>query len=235
MTYREDDDALRGRVDALEAELAAAKGEIATLRGEVVATGASAQTEHSRVLGAPSRWSRVAVLPYEIDERGYEAIAKVLHMRLGMNASQVGRTLSVPGLFTLTHESGQTRIEMQADWRGNRGAIWAVGSMSTFFGGTLAAGLLADTLVAHGAASELGLIGLTAVVVLGVSSSAAALMRRQVGGAVRTRIAACEGTFAAILALSEEHRVVTRARVAPEDENEDEDENEAELARQKRA
>jgi hypothetical protein len=60
-------------------------------------------------------------LDFEIDEKGYEAVAAVVRSRLGVEVAQVGRTLSTRGdVFSLKHEGDATVIRVRGEWRNPR-------------------------------------------------------------------------------------------------------------------
>lgn len=218
MSYRGDDEALRARVSELETKLDDAQAEIARLRGERAESVASTPGTHidrSRVIGGPSRYERDAFVPHELDEAGYEAIAAVLRQRLGLNASQVGRTLTVPGVFSLAREEGGVRIRLAMDFSGLAGGVLAAPLLVGTFGALMSGGLMADILThgmgwAHTVPVDLGI----SAAAIGLSSLAALAtgvrVRRRVARTASEKLAACEGTFQAILDLAEQHAVRVR-------------------------
>lgn len=210
MSYRGDDDAQRARIVELERELDAARAQIATLRGEAPGSAPGTTLEQSRVSGGPSRYVREVTLPHAITETGYEAIAKVLRERLGKNASQVGRTLTVPGTFALTREGDGVRLRLEADWRTAAGGVLASGGLAGGFGGLVSAGLLADVLNHglgwhHTFAVDAGLTATVLALATTFTAAAAFATRRRTARGTREALAKYEGTFEAILALAAEH------------------------------
>lgn len=221
MTYRGEEDAQRARIAELEREIASKDAEIAVLRGETPPAQPGTTVEHSRIAGGPSKYAREVTLPYTISEEGYEAIAKVLRERLNLNAAQVGRTLTVPGVFALEREGEGTRIRLAADWRGMAAGVVSVGVLTAFFGTLMSAGLLVDIVnhglgVLHSASVDEAVV----VSVLGIATTLTAGAswgtRRRTARAGAKLLADYEGTFAAIVALAEQHAVrdVPKTRVS---------------------
>lgn len=221
VTYRDDDEAQRARIEELERKLDAAGVELAMLRGEKVAPSAGTRVEHSRLSGGPRKYAHEVLVPHAIDEAGYEAIAAVLRARLSLNATQVGRTLTVPGVFSLAREAEGTRIRLSADWSAMRGGVIASSVLAGFFGTAMTAGVIGD-LISHGVgwhhtmvidgALGVGVIALATTFTVGVGW----LTRRKTSRNSKKLLADYEGTFAAILSLAEEHAVreVVPTRVA---------------------
>jgi hypothetical protein len=237
--FRGDDEALRARVDELETKLGDAQAEIARLRGERAESATGTRIDRSRVIGGPSRYAREVLVPHEIDEAGYEAIAAVLRQRLGLNASQVGRTLTVPNVFSLAREEGGVRIRLAYDASLLATRVIAAPLFTGAFGALMSGGLMADIVThgvgwAHTVPVDFGIgaaaVGLASFAALGVG----ALVRRGTARTANEQLAAYEGTFQAILDLAEQHAVRVRlpdTRVAaPSDAPERRDEAaEAEL------
>src|SRR5690606_19605816 len=97
VSYRDETEALRGRVQHLEDELQSAEEKIARLQGEAAPSSPGTQIVESRLIGGPARYEREELLDYEIGEEGYEKIAEVLRTRMHLtNVSQVGRSLVAP-------------------------------------------------------------------------------------------------------------------------------------------
>lgn len=220
MSYRGEDEAQRARIEELERQLEGAQREIASLRGAAAGTQPGTTITHSKISNGPSTYVREVVLPHRLSEAGYEAIASVLRTRLGLNASQVGRALTVPGSFSLTPEGDGIRIRLSADWRSFAASVVSMTSLTAFFGTLMSGGLLAD-LVTHGvgwhhAASADAAFAAT-VVAIGASLTGTATWwsRRRASRFAHAKLADYEGTFTAILGLAEEHaeRPIPRARV----------------------
>ncbi len=211
MTYRGEEEAQRARIGELERKLDAASAQIATLRGEHPGTAPGTTIEHSRVSGGSKRYVREVVLPHAVDEVGYEAIAAVLRTRLGLNASQVGRTLTVPSVFTLEREGAGTRVRLVGDWRGMPAGVLAASGLLGGFGTLVSAGLLADVLdhaqIWHQPFVDAGFAGAVAAVAGSLVLGTGWLARRRAKRTSAQLLADHEGTFEAILALAEEHRI----------------------------
>lgn len=228
MTYRGDEDAQRARIEELEQRLQAADAEIAVLRGQTSGAAPGTQITRSRLSGGPSTYVREIVLDHAISELGYEAIAEVLRTRLGLEAKQVGRSLTVPGAFALSRDPSGTRIRLTADWRAMRAGVVATSVMAGFFTGLASLGVTLDAishgLVGHGAMPavvSLAALGVTGAVSLGAGWGT----RRRTSRISHEKLADYEGTFAAIVALAETHAVhaVPKTRVADEASDASED------------
>lgn len=151
MSYRDESDALRAKVEDLEGRLEDAQETIARLRGEGAPAPAS-EGERSRLIGAPRRVVLERELPFEVGTEGYEAVAAVLRTRFGLAASQVGRRMTA-GPFTMSYEGGVTRLRVVLD-RQYRGVGLLTGaSLLGGFGTLFSVGIIHDVLhasPAHG-------------------------------------------------------------------------------------
>lgn len=239
MTYRGEEDAQRARVAELEKELDAAKRKIAVLEGAGDEASPGTVIARSRISGGPTRYEREMLLPYAIDEEGYEAIAKVLRTRLRLNAAQVGRTLTVPSVFTLEREGGGTRIRLVGDWRSMPAGVVAATLLTGGFGTMMSAGAMADILSHglgwhHSLAVDSAFTAAVVTVATTLTVGAAWLTRRSTSRNGAQLLADFDGTFAAILELAEQHAVreLPKTRVA---ESENESENESPVRRAQRA
>ncbi len=218
MSYRDEQDALRGRVAQLEGELADARATIARLSGGTAHTEPGTKIERSRLIDGPSRYEREERLPYEISEVGYERIAEVLRTRLGLtNVSQVGRSLVSPGVFSLSREGDHTRVRMTMSWQGLKGGPIAMGGLAALFGGLPTLAVLLEV-ATHGGPSYLPFLALGIVPAL--ARGGAVLGRRLSAKRSRDGLAQAQGAFETILAIAEEHRVTPRARVELEADDE---------------
>lgn len=198
---------------ASSGELERAKETIARLQGVARRADPRTTIEHDQVVGGPALYVREEKLPYDISEAGYEAIAGVLRTKLGaQNVSQVGRTLTVPGVFSLTREGGRTGIRMMASWRMLRGSVFAIGGLTTIFGGLMTTSVLVEA-ANHGGAHWLPFLALAVVPVLAGSSPL--LGRRITAKRSQRGLETHQGAFETILAVAAEHRVepAVRARV----------------------
>ena len=206
---RDDDDAQRARIAELERKLQAASSEIAVLEGATTTTRPGAKLEHSRISNGPVFFQRDIALPYAISEVGYEAVATVLRTRLRVTVTQVGRTLTVPNVFSLERVDGGTRIRLTGDWRGMPSGVIAVTAMTAAFSGMLTAAALAE-LLTHGLHTfpvEVGFVALATGLVGSLTAGVGWPTRRSVAESSRQLLAAYEGTLAAIEQLAEEHAV----------------------------
>jgi hypothetical protein len=221
VAYRDEEDAQRARIEELERELDAASAQIAVLKGETSAASPGTTLEHSRISNGPVFFEREIALPYAISEVGYEAIATVLRTRLKLNATQVGRTLTVPTVFTLERDGTGTRIRLTGNWRGMPGSVIATTAMTAGFGGLMTAGALADV-VTHGLGAlhsfpvDVAFVALGIGIVGSLTAAAGWGTRRTTAKSSKKLLASYEGTLAAILAIAEEHavRAVAPTRVA---------------------
>lgn len=235
MTYRDENEALRARVERLEGDLATAEERIAKLSGEKTRDTVEREVRESRFTGASSGVTLVQTLPYELDTEGYEAIAALVRERMKVEVSQVGRSLTTPrDVFSLRREDGKTTIRIHGDWSGLAGSIVAAGGLTTLFGGGPILGVLHDVGVhLHSPAFSM-LHALWLVPTL--ASGAAWLARKRVQTLAKTHLELHQGAFEAVLALAEKHAVrrdAVRARVeVTEAESADDVEDEAASARE---
>lgn len=208
VSYRDENETLRARVGELEQKLAGAEDTIARLRGE----SSDARRDDlpaSLLVGEPLGIHREGELPHEITEQGFEAIAALLQSRLGLRASQVGRTLEVPGVFSLTSRDGVTRIRLSADWTMLRGAVTSGPVLVTLFGTLPLVAALLD--VTHDPAT----VALHAAWIMPLAILSAGLgMRRVARRRAREKLAAHEGAFQAVLDLAAAHAVRDGASIA---------------------
>jgi hypothetical protein len=115
VTYRDEKESLRARVAELELKLSEREDTIARLTGGAPEHARGDVVTRSPLLGDAALVRLDRELAYEIDDRGFEAIAGMLRRR-GVSPQQVGRTLHAPGL-SLECANGRTRIRMSADSR----------------------------------------------------------------------------------------------------------------------
>jgi hypothetical protein len=221
VSYRDETDALRGRVQQLEGELQSAEDKIARLQGEAAPSGPGTSIVESRLIGGPARYEREELLDYEIGEEGYEKIAEVLRTRMRLpNVSQVGRSLVAPGVFSLTREEGRTRVRMTVSWENLKTSPIAIGVLGGVLGGFPVLGVLADVATHHGP----WYLPLFAIGIVPLLAAGAAVLGRKLTRKRSTEgLAGAQGAFETILEIAEAHRVGPRARVEL-DEAEDEDE-----------
>lgn len=214
MTYRDESDALRARVDQLEEQLGQASGKIARLEGSAPHSEASTALSESRLLGAPSAVVLEHTLPFEIDDDGYEAIASVVRTRLKLQVSQVGHALTtLNDRFSLRRENGTTHVVLRGDWAPLKYSIFALPILAGFLGGLPAAGVLAD-FANHGAPTALLHLLWVLPTLLG---SSAYLGRRRIKRTAEEHLRTHRGVFEAVLALAEKHAVrapAARVRVS---------------------
>lgn len=120
MSYRDDSEALRERVETLEGELSAANETIARLTGKA-ATPRAPEEKANWLLGNPSRLILDEELPARASESAYAPIAEIFRARLPRvgQVSQVGRALSYRhGSLEITvtpTENGCTRLRLAAN------------------------------------------------------------------------------------------------------------------------
>lgn len=217
MTYRDDNEALRARVDELEASLARERADTARLRGDAVRPGAARSAGLGTILGVPTRFDREELLPFEISERGYERIAALLRERMSVQVSQVGHTLHAPS-FSLAREEGGTRIRLTGDWSTQWIGVVAGAAMSFLFPGVPLIAFFAVS-----AADGMPLVALHGIwaiptIVLGSGWGMRKLLARQVTEA-RTKHA---GVFEAVVDVARVHAIApppgTRVEIAGDEE-----------------
>jgi hypothetical protein len=232
VTYRNEGEALRARVDQLEDELAAAQDRIAKLSGEKTTETVARELRTSALLGASSGATLSKTLPYELDTEGYEAIAALVRERLKVEVSQVGHALTTPrDVFSLKREDGQTTIRLHGDGSGLAGSVVAAGAMTALFAGLPIVGVLHDVgMHAHDPVSSmLHAVWIVPTLVTGATWLARKRMQRTADRTLATH----QGAFEAVLALAEKHAIrrdAPRARVAVEEEEPIEDEGAAQAA-----
>ena len=211
MTYRDDNDALRARVEKLETDLAESRSTVERLRGE--AAPASSLVSNSRWLGVPARFERDELLPFEISDQGYERIAAILRARLNVQVSQVGRSLHAPPAFSLDREGAGTRIRMKGDWSG-----LAIGVPVGAFLGLLLPGMPAIAFFANAAQHGLRIVALQAIwAIPSIAAGASWLMRKAAARQATRGVAGMTGTFEAVLEAARAHAVgapATRVDIA---------------------
>ncbi len=227
MSYRDEEQAQRARIEDLERKLEGAQREIASLRGARAGSQPGTTIERSKISNGPSTYVRQVVLPHGLSEAGYEAIASVLRTRLGLNAAQVGRALTVPGSFSLRPEGEGLALRLTADWRSFAAGVVSLTSMTGFFGTLMSGGLLAD-LATHGIgwhhAASVDAAFAATVVAIGASltGGVAWWSRRRASRFAHAKLADYEGTFEAILAIAEQHALGGPPKTRVETDREDE-------------
>lgn len=220
MSYRDESEALRARVGQLEDELARKEDTIARLRGEKA--GLEAATRESAMLGGPSGVTMERELPFEIDDAGYEAIAQVVRSRLGVEVSQVGRTLSTPrDVFSLRREAGATVVRVRGDWEGLKGRPIAIGAISAMFTAFPLLGVGLDVATSTGNPWPVALVALAPI----LGGAAGWLGRRHAKRSAEKLLETHRGVMETVLAIAEEHAIAKApAQVRVEDEKEEEEE-----------
>jgi hypothetical protein len=214
VAYRDDEEAQRARVAELERELAEAQAKIARLEGRLVEPS---PREASRLLGVPLMLERETVLPLEVGDHGFLAIANALEARLpGGTTAQIGPTLThKKGAYELRVsrlDGGKTRIQIKGDYRAAK-LMFLVGSPGLM--------LIAGVLLASGG-TLLGPAGTAVGAVIGLVSALLGfrwLMRRSLVQDQRL----LEGLFETAVTLATSHgaklgptRIAARTRVSAE-------------------
>ncbi|MBL9024266.1 MAG: hypothetical protein JNL21_18880 [Myxococcales bacterium] len=214
MAYRDDEEAQRGRVAELERELAEAREKIARLEGRFPE---QTPREASRLLGVPLMLEREKVLPLEVSEDGFVAIANALEARLpGGTTAQVGRMLThKKGAYELRVsrlDGGNTRVQLRGDYRAAK-LMFLLGSPGLML---ITAVLLASV------GTVLGPIGTAVGAVMGIVAAVLGfrwLVRRSLVQDQRL----LEGLFETAVTLASSHgakleptRIVAQARVSEE-------------------
>ena len=211
MGYRDDNEALRRRVEDLERELSEAQATILRLQGET-ATHAVASDKPNWFLGAPARLELERELPFEVTDEGYEAIAELARQRLPTTmggVSQVGRTLTyqqggVMELKLTRIGPGRTRLSLRGDHRGHGVILGAMIPGASLF----ALGGVVAILNAVGATPALFVVVLPLVVI-----SCFLLIRALVARSVVGQRAKMAGLFQSVAELAAQH-AVSRVRIA---------------------
>jgi hypothetical protein len=218
VTYRNDSEALRARVDELEGNLAAAEDRIAKLTGAKTSDEVQREIRESKLIGASSGATLAQTFPFEIDTEGYEAIAALVRERMNVEVSQVGHSLTTRGdVFSLRRENGQTTLRLHGNWVSPVGSLVSVGTLSTMFLGLPALGVLLDINMHH---PEISIVN-AAWLVPSIVGAVLWPVRSRIQKVAKTKLALHQGTFEALRALAEKHAVkgdLARARVAIESE-----------------
>lgn len=205
MAFRDDNEALRAKVDGLSADLAEAEGVIAKLRGERGDDDSAPEreaTEWSSFLGTERKLTSAVELPHEIDTEGYEAIGALLAERFGHNAAQVGRQLSAPG-FSLSFGDGVTKIRLTTDWTGvPSGTVVGTGVLGVL--GTLVPASLAHDWL-HMTPLQIAAVAAVAFGVAAVGGGVG--LRWRARRQIEREARAHRGAFERILEIAEQHRV----------------------------
>ncbi len=213
MAYRDDEEAQRGRVAELERELAEAREKIARLEGRFPE---QTPREASGLLGVPLMLERETMLPLEVSEDGFVAIANALEARLpGSTTTQVGSTLTHrKGVYELrvSRLDGKTRIQLKGDYRAAK-LMFVLGSPGLM--------LIAGVLLAS-VGTALGPVGTAVGAVMGIVAAVLGfrwLMRRSLVQDQRL----LEGLFETAVTLASSHgakleptRIAAQTRVSEE-------------------
>ena len=161
MAFRDEQEALRQRVNDLEERLDDAQGEIARLKGESTAAELEPGVGHSALLDRPLGHRLERSFQGELSTEAYERIAEILRRRLGLKPTQVGRRLEA-GPFEIAYEDGVTRVEVRTSFRGTVTALVARTGLVGALGTLMSTGVLLD--VAHVSPAHLLWIGPTLLV-----------------------------------------------------------------------
>lgn len=125
VTYRDDAEALRARLQVVEAELQEAKGTILRLRGEARSEQPDDDIDPVTGIGRFLRHERH--VPFAVTDERLAAIAKMLEHRIpGGAILMVGRTLRHSwGYYTLRIHRSEvaTTIELTSDYRARRALL----------------------------------------------------------------------------------------------------------------
>ncbi|MCA9616429.1 MAG: hypothetical protein KC586_26915, partial [Myxococcales bacterium] len=141
MAFRDEEGALRARVEDLEQRLEASEREVARLRGEDAEASSSGRVVMERVL------------PFVLDDAGRVALAEAVHARVGVDVTQVGRVLRVRRVSTadvleleveVREEDGRTVVSVSSDARDLKARRWITPGVITAFSALPIFGVLLD-------------------------------------------------------------------------------------------
>lgn len=156
MTYRDDQEGLRARLEEVEAELRLAKEQLA-----------ADATAKDWMVGAPLRVLLDRVLPYAVDEDGLERIAELaeFHFPGGSTHLRDGELVHRKGRYELTArrtKDGHTRLRLTGDLTAMRRSLGVLALGPVAFAislGTIAA--------AQGVSDAMAMVGVLLGIVLG--------------------------------------------------------------------
>lgn len=207
--YRDEKETLRARVGELEGELAEAQDKIARLTGASEDRSLGEMLERSRITGGPRRYAREVELPFVVSDEGYEAIARLVRERLGVQPLQVGRSLTAPGVLEVRREGERTIARITGAWNEAGLAVASGSILATLFGALPAVGILVDA--AH--VSPMHAAWMIPLAIVG----GGAAMRQVVKRRTERELERLRGTFESVLELAHahaiEHAPSVRARV----------------------
>ncbi len=201
MTYRDEKAGLELRVRDLEAELVEARETIERMKG--ARPVAAERDDVDTWTGAPTNLVLTRELPFEITERGYEAIGEMLRSRFpGVPISQIGRRLHVSLPFAELRlertEAGHTRLRAMRAPVGIRAGSIVLAFVLAIVGAIpVAAGFKGVGLSPAYFVASLPLVLLAAIL------GARALVRRGQGGEKDRLI----GAFESMAAIAKEHAI----------------------------
>lgn len=202
VTYRDESEALRAHVAKLEGELAAARAKIDSLEGRAAPRGDGPELVHSKWLGAPTAITLERVLPFAIDEEGYEAIADAVRSRLGVQVTQVGRSLHGAPL-SITREGDHTRVRVAASWGVLKGGPIAGSALGGAFAGLTTIASMHDFSHASPAATVAGAAAAVVTVALGLDW----LLRGRARSLANKNVERYRGLFETVLSIAEKHAI----------------------------
>lgn len=206
VSYRDEREGMKARIDSLEGELSEAKQTISRLRGEGPAATQDGGVDW--VSGVERRVELHRELPFEVSDEGFEAIADIANQRVpGGNVSQVGRTLTHrKALYELrvARGDGKTQLSVTGDYRNARVGMIAGGPGIALLSGVFSVGLL--TALRLGPAP-------TAVLVVVLIVLALVGFRRLIQRNTAREQQTLRGLFEAVGDIAKQHRQPTRVRV----------------------
>lgn len=206
MTYRDDREALQGRVEQLEAELARARAVIERLEGR--GTTVVEDGPRDRLIGVPLSLHLARRIEVTADEGAFEAMADVLRARLPAGqCSQVGRTLThrfATYEIRVTRNADSTDIVARADHRHARqGTLLGTPGVALLAGALIAGAFLEMRLGPIAVALVLPLVVIGVFVALRTAVARGVLRERaEIAGVVESL-----GAIAALHATSERKRI----------------------------
>ena len=221
MSYRSEEEALRGRVAELEGELESAEATIARLRGDGAAEVA-APDEVDRFTGIRTNLFIERELPFAMTDAGLVAISDLLEKRFpGGTTTQIGTTFTHRKasyeLRIEALEGGGSRLRVKGDYRPARTQLGLGTPGLAFLGAVITAGMFA--------ALRTGPAGIAVGVVLGALGGFWFLrnLLQRAMAKDRQRITAAFESVAELARLhrdKDERRIETHADVDAEAEQE---------------